>query len=361
MTRRAHNFSAGPAALPLPVLQQAQQELVDFGGRGMSLLEMSHRSPLYEEVHQQAIERLREILEIPSDYTVLLMQGGARLQFSVLAMNLLGQNEGLYINTGVWSTGAIEEAAKVGQVREVWSGRDTQFNHVPAPNMIQLPEHGAYLHYTSNNTIYGTEYGYTPASGGLPLVCDMSSDILSRPVDVSKFGLIYAGAQKNMGPAGVTVVIIRNDLLGRSPQAIPDTLSYARMAEKNSMLNTPPVFAIYMLGLVVQHWLDQGGLEAVEQRNRRKAELLYQAIDESEGFYRGHAQVESRSRMNVTFRLPQAEIEAKFVAESEEAGLVGLKGHRLVGGLRASLYNAVPLQSVEALVEFMRAFARRHR
>jgi phosphoserine aminotransferase len=358
---RVHNFGPGPSTLPLAVLEQAQRELLDFHGSGMSILESSHRGPHYDRVHRRAIEDLKELLGGADDHEVLFMGGGARTQFSAVPMNLLsdGGRAG-YLTTGRWSEMALEAAGRYGEAEELWSGRATGYDHVPGPEAYELAPGAEYLHYTSNNTIYGTQFHEVPDAGDTPLVCDMSSDILSRPIDLSPFGAIYAGAQKNLGPAGVTIVLVRRDLLDRSPGDIPEPLSYKAMAAKNSLLNTPPVFAIYMTGLVLGHLLESGGLAAVEKRNRRKAELLYAAIDGSGGYYQGHARPESRSRMNVTFRLPDEEREQLFLAESAAAGLVGLKGHRSVGGVRASLYNALQIRSVEALVEFMAEFQRKH-
>ncbi len=357
---RAHNFSAGPAALPVAVLEQAQQDLVDFRGAGMSLMEMSHRGAIYGEIHNAAIADLRALLSIPEGHRVLFMGGGARSQFAIVPMNLLGDGEAAYINTGTWSTGALQEARKFGRAAELWTGAESTFDRVPSDGECTPAEGAAYLHYTSNNTIYGTQFASPPDPAGAPLICDMSSDILSRKVDVSRFGLIYAGAQKNMGPAGVTLVIVREDLLDRCGDHLPEVMHYRKVAAKNSMLNTPPTFPIYMVGLVARHLLERGGLDATSATNDHKAELLYRTIDESAGFWRGHARPKSRSRMNVTFRLPTPELDALFVAEATEAGLSGLKGHRSVGGLRASIYNAVPLASVRALVDFMGAFKARH-
>lgn len=360
MLHRVYNFNPGPAPLPLAVLERVQRELLDYQGTGISILETSHRSSVYERVHNEAIEDLRALLGIHDDYAVLFMGGGARTQFAVVPMNLLPQGaHAEYISTDRWSELALSEARKRGDAHEIWSSASTGYDRVPRPRELEMSPEAAYLHYTSNNTIYGTQYSYTPETGEVPLVCDMSSDIATRPLDVQRFGLIYAGAQKNLGPAGVTVVIVRNDLLERSPERLPDTLSYARMAAKNSLLNTPPVFAVYLVGLVARHYLEQGGLEAVEVRNREKARLIYGAIDGSQGFYRGHARPESRSLMNVTFRLPTPELEAVFLEESAREGMVGLKGHRSVGGIRVSLYNAVPVESARVLAEFMDDFRER--
>jgi phosphoserine aminotransferase len=360
MTHRVHNFNPGPAALPLPVLEQVQQELLDFAGSGMSILELSHRSALYERVHHKTIADLRTLLGCSEDYAVLLMGGGAQTQFALVAMNLLPVGAYAdYLVTGHWSASALREARKLGDARELWSSTATGHDRVPTPDEVQVDTDAVYLHYTSNNTVVGTQYPYVPAAGPVPLVCDMSSDLLSRPLEVSRFGLIYAGAQKNMGPAGVAVVLIHRDLLERCRPGLPSTLSYIQVAAQNSLLNTPPVFAIYVVGLVAQYLLEQGGLPAMAAYNAEKARLLYDTIDSSGGFYRGHAQPGSRSQMNVTFRLPSAELETRFLTASLRADMVGLKGYRSMGGIRASLYNAVPLASVQALAAFMRDFQQR--
>ncbi|MBN93274.1 MAG: 3-phosphoserine/phosphohydroxythreonine aminotransferase [Deltaproteobacteria bacterium] len=360
MTQRVHNFSAGPSALPLAVLEAARRDLSDFNGTGMSIMEMSHRSQTYDEVHNQAIADLKALMGMDDSWDVLFMGGGARTQFALLPMNLLPEDGlGTYITTGKWSEGALSEANKIGHAEELWTSKETGHDRVPAPGEVAPKASSTYLHYTSNNTIYGTQFHHTPDSGDALLLCDMSSDILSRQVEVDKFSVIYAGAQKNMGPAGVTVVFLRRDLLEHSPADLPETMSYQKMGSKNSLLNTPPVFPIYMVGLVARHLVEQGGLDTIAAANVQKAELLYRAIDNSGGFYRGHAQPDSRSRMNVTFRLPDEELESAFLSESGELGMNGLKGHRSVGGLRASIYNAVPLDAVTALVDFMDDFKRR--
>ncbi len=360
MATPVHNFNAGPAALPGPVLEQVQRDLLDFGGSGMSILEMSHRSAAYEAVHHQAIADLRTLLNCPDDYALLFMGGGAQTQFALVAMNLLRPGTHAdYLVTGQWSEAALREAQKIGDARAAWSGATSHYRRVPLSHDYEIDPSASYLHYTSNNTVVGTQFSLVPESGDVPLVCDMSSDILSQPFDVTPFGLIYAGAQKNAGPAGVTLVIVRRDLLERSPASTPSTLSYAEMSTKNSLLNTPPVFAIYMVGLVARYLLDTGGLAAMAERNAEKATHLYAALDASDGFYQGCADAHSRSLMNATFRLPTPELEAEFVSESEAAGFVGLKGHRSVGGIRASLYNAVTIESVRALVDFMDVFRRR--
>ena len=360
MTHRAHNFNAGPAALPLPVLTQVQQDLIDYAGTGMSILEMSHRSAIYEQVHNDAIADLRTLLDCPEDYELLFMGGGAQSQFALVPMNMLSQGQyAEYVVTGTWAKSALVEAEKIGEVRALWSSESQGFNRVPTPQDYEAASDAAYLHYTSNNTIVGTQFTTVPTVGDVPLVCDMSSDILSQPIDVSQYGLIYAGAQKNIGPAGVTLVIVHKALLERSPDSLPATMSYARMARANSLLNTPPVFAIYIVGLVAKHLLQFGGLEAMATQNADKGTRLYAAIDDSDGFYQGCADPLCRSLMNVTFRLPTEALEATFVTECEAAGLVGLKGHRSVGGIRASIYNAVPVESVQALVDFMADFRQR--
>ncbi len=353
-----HNFSAGPAALPHVVLLQAQQELVDFRGRGLSLLEMSHRGPVYEAIHDETQALLRELLGIGNDTAVLFMASGARAQFAVVPMNLLepGKKAG-YVITGHWAEGALAEARKVGDTVVIATSGPAH-DHIPENKV--LPSDLSYLHITSNNTMYGTQWQETawPHSGDVPLVCDMSSDILCRPRNMNQFDLVYAGAQKNLGPAGTTVVLIKKHLLGRSRSHLPDVFNYCTVAESNSLLNTPPVFAIYMMGLQLKWLKAQGGAEGIGAINQRKAKKLYAAIDNSGGFYKAHAQENSRSIMNVCFRTPSAELDTQFWKDAEKAGLVGLKGHRIVGGLRASIYNAVPEASVDALTAFMAEFSR---
>jgi phosphoserine aminotransferase len=358
MTERIFNFSAGPAVLPEPVLKKAQQDLFALPGVGMSVLEISHRSPAFEQIIKEAEDDLRTLLSIPENYRVLFLQGGASLQFSMVPMNLLTRGSSAdYLLTGSWGQGAIKEAKKLGTVREACSTADTNFNRLPMPEEIKLDPKAAYLHFTSNETIFGVEFQEEPPAGDVPLVCDMSSDFISRPIDVSKYGMIYAGAQKNAGPAGATIVIIREDLLERAPEGLPSMLDYRNLAKNGSMYNTPPCFAIYICGLVFK-WLlnDIGGLEKISTMNREKAGVLYGAIDASDGYYRGHAEKDCRSLMNVTFRLPSEDLEKKFIKEATAAGLDGLKGHRSVGGLRASIYNAFPKQGVVKLVEFMKEF-----
>ena len=357
MSHRIHNFNAGPAALPLPVLEEIQAEMLDFKGSGMSILEISHRSKWFDDVIDQAVERTRRVLGLGNNFKVLFVQGGASMQFCMAPMNLAPDGANVdYINTGTWSTKAIKEAKNLGKkVNVVASSEDRNFCYIP--KNYNVDSDAAYLHFTSNNTIKGTQFASFPNPGAVPLVSDMSSDIMSRAFDPSPFGLIYAGAQKNIGPAGVCLVILREDMLERTPESIPTMLKYTTFAEKNSMFNTPPVFAVYVLGLVMK-WLEEtvGGLKEMEKRNRQCAELLYTTIDELD-FYRGTADADSRSMMNVTFRLPSEELEKQFVAEALAEGLGGLKGHRSVGGCRASIYNATTLEAVQTLKEFMKAFA----
>ena len=361
-TGRIHNFGAGPAVLPEPVLEQVRAELLDYAGTGMSVMEMSHRSAGFEGIIRKAEDDLRALLGAGDDHAVLFLQGGATLQFAMVPMNLRPAGASAdYVLTGHWSQAALKEAEKLGPVRVAATTEGTKHDHVPSAGEVRGDPGAAYLHFTSNNTIYGTEWFAEPTPPtGVPLVCDASSDVLSRPLDMAKYGLLYAGAQKNLGPAGVTVVIIRRDLLERTPKGLPVLLDYRFQAENKSLYNTPPCFPIYVVGLVLQWLLGLGGLGEIGRRNAAKAARLYAAIDQSGGFYRGHARPDSRSRMNVTFRLPSEELEKAFVKEATAAGLDGLKGHRSVGGLRASLYNALPASAVEALVAFMADFRRKN-
>ncbi|CAN5892373.1 3-phosphoserine/phosphohydroxythreonine transaminase [soil metagenome] len=359
-TTRIHNFSAGPAVLPLEVLEAVQRDLIALPGVGMSVLEVSHRSAAFDEIIEGCEADLRKLGNIPENYRVLFLQGGASLQFSMVPMNLLPEGGSAdYIVTGVWAEKAVKEAKRVGAVNIAASTAAEKFTRVPQPAEITLDSQAAYVHFTTNNTIYGTQWHYTPDTGGVPLVADASSDIFSRPIDVAKYGLIYAGAQKNLAPAGLTLVIIREDLLSRAPSGLATMLQYAVHAENKSLYNTPPVFPVYVMRLVLAWLLKNGGLEAIEEVNSRKAGKLYAEIERT-GFYRGHATPDSRSRMNVTFRLPSEELEKKFAKDSTAAGLDGLKGHRSVGGLRASIYNAFPEAGVDALVQFMQEFERRN-
>ena len=364
MSDRVLNFAPGPATLPMPVLEQVQRDLVSLPGPGISALEISHRSPWFREVLDEADMNLRALLAVPDTYRIVFCQGGATMQFSMVPMNLLrgtGRTAD-YVVTGTWGAKAVPEAIRQGSARCVWTGAADGFTRIPRDGEWVAESDAAYLHVTTNETIEGVQWPHLPAtSEGVPLVADMSSDFLSRRFDVSRVGLIYAGAQKNAGPAGVAVVIVREDLLERASDDLPTMLDYRTYAEHGSIYNTPPVFAIYVLTLVTRWLRDEvGGLDEQERRNRAKAALLYETIDSSDGFYRGHADPSSRSLMNVTFRLPDETLDARFVADAAERGLVELKGHRSVGGIRASIYNAMPVDGVEALTSFMHEFRERH-
>lgn len=359
---RVHNFNAGPGVLPVPVLEQLQGAIFEYGDTGLGLMEMSHRSKPFEAIVASAIERLRRILGVPDDYTVLFMQGGASLQFYVTALNLLGPGEAAdYVNTGVWSKKAIAEAKRVGDAGTAWDGKPHNYARLPAKGEIQVRDQAVYLHYTTNNTIYGTQFQGIPEHGGKPVVADMSSDIASRPIDVSAHELIYAGAQKNLGPSGVTVIILspwameRSASSGAARGGLPSMLDYNVFAKENSLYNTPNTWGIFALERVLWWVEGLGGLDAIAAANAEKARRLYTELDRS-GFWRPHAARDCRSEMNITWRGPSEELEKRFVAESEANGFRGLKGHRLVGGIRASMYNALPLQSVDALVGFLRDF-----
>jgi phosphoserine aminotransferase len=357
-SNRIFNFSAGPAVMPLPVLEEAQRDLVTLPGVGMSVMEISHRSKTFEGILARAIADIRALAGIGADYRILMLQGGASLQFSMVPMNLLGAGQTAdYIDTGSWAGKAIKEARRVGTVNVTGSTKADGYARIPAPHELTLTTGAAYAHITTNNTIEGTQWRTPPDVGDAPLAADASSDIFSRPLDVSRFGLIYAGAQKNLGPSGVTLVIIREDLLARSPAGLPAMLSYKVQAENNSLYNTPPTFGIYLLGLTMTWLQSLGGLAGIAALNERKAGKLYDEIDRT-GFYRGTAQKDSRSLMNVTFRLPSEALEQHFDAGATAAGLDGLKGHRSVGGMRASIYNAFPEEGVDALIQFMREFER---
>ncbi len=357
-TTRIFNFSAGPAVMPLPVLEQAQRDLVALPGVGMSVMEISHRSKVFEDLLNGAIEDIRALANVPADYAILMLQGGASLQFSMVPMNLLGPGATAdYIDTGSWAAKAAKEAARVGSVNVTGSTKADHYNRIPEQHELSLTPGAAYVHITSNNTIEGTQWETLPRVGEVPLVSDSSSDIFSRPIDVGRFGLIYAGAQKNLGPSGVTLVMLRKDLLARTPDALATMLSYKVLSENNSLYNTPNTFGIYILSLTMTWLKSLGGLPAIATINQRKATKLYTEIDRT-GFYRGTARTESRSRMNVTFRLQTGELEEGFEREATAAGLDGLKGHRLVGGMRASIYNAFPEEGIDALVQFMREFER---
>jgi phosphoserine aminotransferase len=353
---RVYNFSSGPAVLPLPVLEEIQRDLLALPGVGMSILEISHRSAAFESILARAEADVRAVAGVPSNYKVLFLQGGASMQFSMVPMNLLTPGSTAdYIDAGSWGDKAIREAKKIGTVNVAASTKAENYSRVPTQAELKLTPGAAYLHLTSNNTIEGTEYKTLPEVGDVPLVNDTSSDMFSRPLDVAKHALIYSGAQKNLGPSGVTLVIIREDLLSRSQKSLPTMLNYAVQAENGSMYNTPPTFAVYTLGLVMKWLIAQGGLAAIAKVNQRKAAKLYAEIDRT-GFYRGTAHRDSRSLMNVTFRLATEDLEKAFVKESTAAGLDGLKGHRSVGGMRASIYNAFPEHGIDELVAFMREF-----
>lgn len=358
---RVMNFNPGPATLPLAALERAREELLDFERTGMSVMEHSHRGSTFVKVHEEAIALLRGLLGISDDYQVLFLQGGARQQFALVPMNLrLPGQSADYVVTGGWSEGAVEEAKKLGETRIAATTKeaDGKFRRIPKAEELSFDPNAAYAHITTNNTLYGTQWHAVPDAGAVPLVADASSDILCRPLDVSRFGLIYAGAQKNLGPSGVTVVIVRKDLMARVPANVPSIFSYKVHAKDNSLYNTPPTFGIYLLRNVLSWIESEGGAPAMERRNTEKAALLYALLDERSEFYRCPVERESRSLMNVCFTLPTPELDARFVAEATKAGMVGLKGHRVTGGIRASLYNAVPLAWVQALVEFMREFER---
>jgi len=358
--KRVYNFNPGPAVLPLEVLQQAQAEMLDYKGRGLSVMEMSHRSKEFEEIIQGAEADLRQLLGIPSNYRVLFLQGGASLQFAMLPMNLRARGASAdYIVTGAWGQAAFREAAKLGPLRLAASTEKEGFTSLPTD--LDFDPKAAYAHFTSNETIHGVEFFAEPLPpAGVPLVCDASSDFISRPIDVSKYALIYAGAQKNAGAAGLTIVILREDLLERTPPDLPVMLSYKALAASASLYNTPPCYSIYISGLVFQWARKLGGLEAMARRNQRKAQTIYQVIDQSGGFYRGHARVEARSRMNIPFRLPSEGLEEAFVSEARKNNMIGLKGHRSLGGIRVSLYNALEPEAAEELAGFMREFQKKH-
>ena len=361
MTDRIFNFAAGPAVLPEPVLAQAQKELMALPGVGMSILEISHRSKTFENVIQGCEADIRKLANVPSGYHVLFLQGGASLQFSMVPMNILpAGGKADYIVTGSWGKKAVKEAQKIGTVQIAASTEADNFTRVPAQSELKLDPAAAYVHFTSNETIQGVEWNREPQAGSVPLVCDASSDIFSRPIDVAKYALIYAGAQKNLAPAGVTLVILREDLLPRSPKHLGVMLDYNTHVKDKSLYNTPAVFAIYVMRLVTQWLIEQGGLEAIGRANAAKAKVLYDAIDASGGFYRPHATQDSRSNMNVTFRLPYEGLEETFVVEAKANKLDGLKGHRSVGGIRASIYNAFPKAGIDALVSFMKEFQRKY-
>ncbi len=357
---RIFNFSAGPATLPVEVLQQAQQEFLDYQGKGFSLIEASHRGKEYEAVHTEAGRLIRELLGVPETYRILFLGGGATMQFGMIPMNILPSGGSCDMTvSGSWAKKALVDARRVGTVNVVYDGGDSGFTTLPAVSSVQSSPGSSYLHITSNETIEGLQWTDFPRTEA-PLVADMSSDIFSRPVPVDRFGLIYAGAQKNLGPAGVTIVIIREDLLERSPDSLPAYLDYRNHAKNDSLYNTPPVFSIYMVGLVLKWIAGTGGLAAMAERNHRKAQALYDAIQNSGDFYRCPVDPRYRSQMNVVFRLPSEDLEGRFIKEAAEKGMSGLKGHRSVGGIRASIYNAMPEEGVQALIQFMKEFSTKH-
>jgi phosphoserine aminotransferase len=356
MTKRVYNFYPGPATLPLPALERAQKEMLDFQGTGMSILEISHRSKEYDKVHNEATDLVRELMGVPDDYKILWLQGGASSQFFMVPVNLRVPGKPMqYVDTGTWSSKALKEAKLYGDVEIVASSKDEKFTYVPKD--VKFSGNAAFAHITSNNTIYGTAYQEWPdVPSDVPLVVDMSSDLMATEIDVRKFGVIYAGAQKNLGPAGVTLVIIREDLLDRVPEETPTLLKWKTEAEKNSLFHTPPVFSIYLSKLAMDYWKDFGGVKTIEKVNREKAKILYDVIDSSDGFYKGHARKDSRSLMNVTFTMANEDIEKQCVAEGLSRDLVGLKGHRSVGGMRASIYNAMSIDGVKALASHLTEF-----
>ena len=354
---RVYNFNPGPAMQPLEVLKEAQAEFLNFGGSGESIIEISHRAKEFDAVLNQAKADILELMKLGDDYDVLFLQGGASMQFAMVPLNYAVDGKvGNYVVSGSFAEKAYKEADLLGVGHIAASSKDVDFRHIPTQDEIKLSDNAAYLHVCYNNTIYGTEYHYIPETGDVPLIADMSSDMLSRPLDFSKFTLIYAGAQKNLGPAGVTVVVAKKDFLAKSPKTIPTMLRYSIHAEKNSAYNTPPAFCIYMVGKTAAWLKAQGGLEVMAERNAKKAKLVYDVLDNSDGFYKGHADKDSRSFMNVTFRLPTEELEKKFVEEAKAHQLCGVKGHRSVGGMRTSIYNAMPMEGVERLADFMEKF-----
>ncbi|MFH1731353.1 MAG: 3-phosphoserine/phosphohydroxythreonine transaminase [Planctomycetota bacterium] len=362
MANRVFNFYAGPATLPLDVLKIAQDELLDYRGTGMSIMETSHRAPSYDEVHQAAMALAKEVMGLGDEYKVLFLQGGASTQFALVPLNFLGAGRtAAYVDTGTWSTKAIKEAKKIGNVHVAASSEDADYTFIPKPGDIDCPGDAAYLHITTNNTVRGTQYHELPDAAGVPLVADMSSDICSRRTDFSKFSLIYAGAQKNLGPSGCTMVVIKESLLDKCNDGLLTMFDYRTHAAKDSLFNTPPTFAVYIIKLVLEWIKARGGLEALEKVNAAKKDAVYEMIDGSAGYYTSPVEPSSRSWMNVVFRLPSEELEKKFVAEAAEAGMMGLKGHRSVGGIRASLYNAMPLEGAQKLAQFMEDFKKANR
>ncbi len=361
MTKRVFNFSAGPAILPTEVLEKAQSELLSLNGIGMSVMEISHRSKHFEPILESAKQGIRDLLNIPENYQILFLQGGASLQFSMIPQNFLPKDKSAdYVVTGAWGEKAAKEAKKFGNVNTVFSSKETGYKSIPQQADLRFSQDAEYIHYCSNETIDGVEFKYDLDGGNIPVICDVSSNILSKPIDISKYSLIYGGAQKNIGPSGVTLVIIRDDLIEKVPHDLPAILDYRNFANNASMPNTPNTWGIYLTSLVCDWLKAKGGLEGMAKTNEAKAKILYDAIDSSDGYFQGHAEKDARSLMNVTFRLPSEELEKKFISEATEQGLDGLKGHRSVGGIRASIYNAFPIEGVERLVEFMQDFAEKN-
>ncbi len=361
MNNRIYNFSAGPAVMPLAVLERAQSEILSLEGTGMSVMEISHRSARFEKILANATQGLRGLLNVPDNFHILFLQGGASLQFSMIPINFLADGKTAdYIVTGFWSRKALTEARRCGNINVVYTTADDDYRSLPEHDALTFSPDASYVHYVANETIEGVEFKYNIDAGDIPVVCDMSSNILSKPIDFSKYTIIYAGAQKNIGPSGVAVVIIREDILERIPKNLHTLLDYRAIAENNSMANTPNTWAIYMIGLVCDWLKGEGGVSLIERRNIEKAAILYNAIDASDGFYTGHARPAVRSLMNVTFRLATPELDAQFCGNAAKAGLDGLQGHRSIGGLRASIYNAFPRDGVVALVDFMQDFAQKH-
>jgi len=361
MAKRIWNFNPGPSTLPLPVLEKMKEEIPNYNNTGMAVMELSHRSKDFIAIHEQTKSLMVELFGVPENYKILFLQGGASTQFAMIPMNLLRNDKSAdYINTGSWSKKAIKEAKLFGNVNIAGSSEDTNFNRIPKLDELNLDPNAAYVHTTSNNTIAGTQWTNFPDTGNIPMACDMSSDILSRKLDISKFGIIYAGAQKNLGPSGVTVVIIRDDVVDKCRDDITTMLKYKTHVDKDSMFNTPPTYSIYIMKLVLEWIKNQGGLAAVEKTNTEKGKLLYGIIDNNKDFFKGATEVDSRSLMNVTLRLPNEELEAKLIAEGLAAGFGGLKGHRSVGGIRVSMYNALPLEGIQALTEFILDFAKKN-
>ena len=360
-TKKTHNFFAGPAVMPKEALQRAYDEFFDFAGTGMSVMEISHRSKEFMAVNTEAQNLMRELLDIPDNYKILFVQGGASLQFGMLPMNFLGEGKTAdYILTGGWSEKALKEAKLFGTPKNAFTSKETNHNRIPKQEELKLDPKAEYVHITTNNTLYGTQWHFVPEVGDVPLVADMSSDMMWHKFDVTKYAMIYGGAQKNLGPSGVTVVIIREDFLAKCNPGLSTMLSYKTHAENDSLYNTPPTFGIYMLRNVLAWQKSIGGLAEVERRNRAKAKLIYDCIDKYPAFFRGHSEKESRSLMNITFTMPTPELEEKFLAEAKALNMVGIKGHRSVGGCRASTYNALPLESAQALADFMEEFAKKN-